>query len=106
MIKPPAECYVKYESDSLKGGEPKELSVVESQFQELEGAYKRLADMVERLENKLESVLTVDIPVCPSVKSDCPESDRCRVAELLRSYQLSIDGITSRLRSIIDRCQL
>jgi hypothetical protein len=104
MIKPPAECHVKYD---LKVDEPKELSVVESQFQELEGAYKRLADMVERLENKLESVLTVDIPVCPSeVKSDCPESDRCRVAELLRSYQLSIHGITNRLRSIIDRCQL
>jgi len=84
-------------SGSVKGKQ------VEEEIIGLEKCIEELISAVNVLEDRLQNVLTPISPTCDNEKSP---SALVGLAQAIKNNEIKIVALTSRLRGILERCQL
>jgi len=76
---------------------------VEEEMMGLEKSIEELIATVNSLDDRLQSVLILIHPSCDNEKSP---SELVGLAQKLKDNRMKITVLTSRIRSILERCQL
>lgn len=89
------------------GGQDQAVRVgqVSEQFDILERAVKRYEELVARADQRFQSVVRQENTLKEGTGTEKPETQLVPVAERLRSLTRTINGISGRFDSIIERAE-